>query len=431
MLTAGQIIPFLSHEDPEVRSHARRYLVSAHDPSPATAEDFWAAADKAPPDEVGAYIDRLGFVPQTEASFRRLLDELPKADPASQDSLRRTLERLDFSLLQEHWELIQANPAVSQALRDHFQARIDLANEPPEPLWDRMTEFAVALGERDITEAEELQADRLMEAVSRHDALFAPRVLADLSDPAVKAWHELFVVDLAGEMRLTNGVGLLLDKLNVDDSDFLWEVAADALVRIGDDNVINAITDRFAKDGEGFRISATEILGRIKRPESQAALTKLLPVETDLAIVAAIAGSLVDLCPTDAPTLDTLRALARDVAYDRMTTHLDESLLTLSTMTGIDLPEGPEWQKRIDESRSRWSVGMSNVDHLMQPVGSLGPSTLHAAPLTPTRPDRSAAAVAERPAQVRKPFRNERAKVGRNDPCPCGSGKKLKKCCGK
>ena len=24
---------------------------------------------------------------------------------------------------------------------------------------------------------------------------------------------------------------------------------------------------------------------------------------------------------------------------------------------------------------------------------------------------------------------NERRKVGRNDPCPCGSGKKYKKCC--
>jgi preprotein translocase subunit SecA len=26
---------------------------------------------------------------------------------------------------------------------------------------------------------------------------------------------------------------------------------------------------------------------------------------------------------------------------------------------------------------------------------------------------------------------NEMPKVGRNDPCPCGSGKKYKKCCGK
>jgi hypothetical protein len=28
------------------------------------------------------------------------------------------------------------------------------------------------------------------------------------------------------------------------------------------------------------------------------------------------------------------------------------------------------------------------------------------------------------------PFRREGPKVGRNDPCPCGSGKKLKQCCG-
>jgi len=34
----------------------------------------------------------------------------------------------------------------------------------------------------------------------------------------------------------------------------------------------------------------------------------------------------------------------------------------------------------------------------------------------------------------RKSFYNEdgsRLKVGRNDPCPCGSGKKYKNCCGR
>lgn len=29
-----------------------------------------------------------------------------------------------------------------------------------------------------------------------------------------------------------------------------------------------------------------------------------------------------------------------------------------------------------------------------------------------------------------KPFAHKASKTGRNDPCPCGSGKKLKKCCG-
>ncbi|MGL1887252.1 MAG: UPF0149 family protein [Reichenbachiella sp.] len=31
---------------------------------------------------------------------------------------------------------------------------------------------------------------------------------------------------------------------------------------------------------------------------------------------------------------------------------------------------------------------------------------------------------------VEKPIVREESKVGRNDPCPCGSGKKFKKCCG-
>lgn len=29
-----------------------------------------------------------------------------------------------------------------------------------------------------------------------------------------------------------------------------------------------------------------------------------------------------------------------------------------------------------------------------------------------------------------EPVRRAEPKVGRNDPCPCGSGRKFKKCCG-
>ena len=38
---------------------------------------------------------------------------------------------------------------------------------------------------------------------------------------------------------------------------------------------------------------------------------------------------------------------------------------------------------------------------------------------------------APKPEDARKPetFRREQPKVGRNDPCPCGSGKKYKNCC--
>ncbi len=34
-------------------------------------------------------------------------------------------------------------------------------------------------------------------------------------------------------------------------------------------------------------------------------------------------------------------------------------------------------------------------------------------------------------AEAPKPVKRAEPKVGRNDPCPCGSGKKYKQCCGK
>jgi preprotein translocase subunit SecA len=37
----------------------------------------------------------------------------------------------------------------------------------------------------------------------------------------------------------------------------------------------------------------------------------------------------------------------------------------------------------------------------------------------------------EEPAEVHFTFHRETPKVGRNDLCPCGSGKKYKKCCGR
>ena len=37
----------------------------------------------------------------------------------------------------------------------------------------------------------------------------------------------------------------------------------------------------------------------------------------------------------------------------------------------------------------------------------------------------------EEKKQVKVPIVNDGPKVGRNDLCPCGSGKKYKNCCGK
>ena len=51
-------------------------------------------------------------------------------------------------------------------------------------------------------------------------------------------------------------------------------------------------------------------------------------------------------------------------------------------------------------------------------------------PVTAGDGEMNEAASQSQTATVVKPIHREAAKVGRNDPCPCGSGKKYKKCCG-
>jgi hypothetical protein len=77
------------------------------------------------------------------------------------------------------------------------------------------------------------------------------------------------------------------------------------------------------------------------------------------------------------------------------------------------------------------------VPTLQDPLGSRlflirgGLDAPPAPPLpSPTAPPPEMAMRAEAEPPRTMPVRRDGKKVGRNDPCPCGSGKKYKKCCG-
>jgi preprotein translocase subunit SecA len=71
------------------------------------------------------------------------------------------------------------------------------------------------------------------------------------------------------------------------------------------------------------------------------------------------------------------------------------------------------------------------VDRQRQPAGAYDYQHAEASALTdPAQPQDADVAVAERPAQAAAPFVRGERKVGRNEPCPCGSGRKYKQCHG-
>ena len=98
----------------------------------------------------------------------------------------------------------------------------------------------------------------------------------------------------------------------------------------------------------------------------------------------------------------------------------------------------------VELTREQWAAGGKEVDELMLPIlGFCEASSWAAHDL----PDPIAAEQAQheiapsvraihaywlerrKPSRPREPVRRSEPRIGRNDPCPCGSGKKFKHCC--
>ncbi|MBC7816752.1 MAG: SEC-C domain-containing protein [Planctomycetaceae bacterium] len=85
--------------------------------------------------------------------------------------------------------------------------------------------------------------------------------------------------------------------------------------------------------------------------------------------------------------------------------------------------EPDEWTEQMEEDAQR----------TQESLGILYEQNLHK---TPVHQDEYPAAktrpktITSRPHAVHPPFHRTMSKIGRNEPCPCGSGKKFKKCCG-
>ncbi|MBN2036457.1 MAG: SEC-C domain-containing protein [Chitinispirillaceae bacterium] len=82
--------------------------------------------------------------------------------------------------------------------------------------------------------------------------------------------------------------------------------------------------------------------------------------------------------------------------------------------------------ERVEPERTAPVQAPSQTIHSSFDVFTSGPG---AAKPIPTA-QRQAQLVTNRASGGSRAFVNNAIQVGRNDPCPCGSGKKYKKCCG-
>lgn len=105
-------------------------------------------------------------------------------------------------------------------------------------------------------------------------------------------------------------------------------------------------------------------------------------------------------CPHSVSKIENLI----EEGYDQLLLSLEDELYANCVINGIDHPKLQSWKTLIDNRETRLKERdeelTKDFDHF------------NSRPINPQSPIQS-------------------TKIGRNDSCPCGSGKKYKKCCGK
>ena len=276
-----------------------------------------------------------------------------------------------------------------------------------EALWRELE--AICEEGKDKTYAGEMrwhEAEDIVEQLARQGAQHADRMMKLLRrkiedyEDNPQTWLEPLVVKLAGELRHEPAIPLIVAKLH-EDAEVLSEECQAALVKIGGDDVIRAVRQDYPTAEFHFRLYGSGVLGRVHTDIAVQVLIELLPQEQDLDQQVWLAQALVGHFSTEG------NEVARKVLLDDPDLHsLRDDLVVACTLMGQDFPELEAWRKEAQEEKRRKPFIYG--DTASSPPAARIPAAPR--PLVPIQ-------------------RAEKKKVGRNDPCPCGSGKKFKKCC--
>ncbi|GJM70619.1 hypothetical protein HMSSN036_28350 [Paenibacillus macerans] len=340
--------------------------------------------------------------PQTEETIRELLAlcQSPAYDNNTKFHLKNMLYHSDPQLLDPFVEFIEKDPVWKKRV----QQKRNLSIMDDQELVSAFQLFIEQSADKYINELDTTYGDEIVNELSRRKCIDPDTVLQKLDaynpDDLSYGYETSYFAQLAGAMKLEAAIPLLCGLLGAKD-EWLPEKAIEALVHIGTTSVVTTLADRyFAANGEYFRLYASDVFGRIKLPASEEALLSLLPEEQNLTYATRLADGLCELGSSKG--LPLVQAMVEG-GYDRGLLSLTESIYGYCVISNTPHPSLPQWKKELDMEEARLAEREKELERMFASPGSQG--------------------------SLNTPYTNPN-KVGRNDPCPCGSGKKYKKCCG-
>ncbi len=414
-LSEDKIKEAILHIDPEVREMAVRYFADSFSPDPTIMPLVIQAVGKYGRGQgISLFALRQGLV-QTDETLQWLMSEFAREGDPGDEKWRRyclglndLLTETDAHLLAKYELAILDIEGLDLSVREVVKERVALLLVEPAVCWTRLHDFCEREKTKQYTNEVDLpHAFRLVEAIARHGEEYAEPVMAILAEKVEDfndnpmAWLEPLAVRLAGEMRLEAAIPLIVGKLHEEEGDLLAEECERALWKIGNDAVVEAVCTGFAQAEWHYRLFGASVLENIHSDLTVTKCLELLPQEEDADLRVWLGKALLRQLSFEG--IEPLRQLILRGPLDGEMLELRNNLLTACTLMDATIPEFEAWKKDSEHDEK-----------------------MRKAFLAKGRPTLKDDYWEDEDDEDEPPARQ---KVGRNDPCPCGSGKKFKKCC--
>lgn len=385
-------------------------------------------------------------LPQTAATIRWLTDELAKdwyLDDVNIDNYRTAVALVlchaSVDLLGP--EMVEL-PAFPEELKELFSERLEMGSWDWETGWAALEQLGrKAQAPEGFLQRDVRRADRIIESLARHPdkaAVLLPLLECQYQghDLDVMEWLGALLVELAGRMRLTAAVPILVEQLFEEDF-FVTDSCLTALKWIGGDEVVRTLAEHWPTAEPDFRQAAAEILEHVHTDLSAKTCLEFFLAEEDDStrdfLANALLGNFVEAAIEPIRQIVTGEFLTPDLL------DLKHRLIAACTVMGKSFPEYQEWYAQA--AAESWGWGDCESTRIRECFGDPYDDfddDWFDPPYELEDEDFEDEESADEPIEASLPYeqlprlepiRREQPRVGRNDPCPCGSGKKYKKCC--
>ncbi len=386
-----KIQPYILSEDPHVQDFALRVI---HDGHLGDDDTFLLALEANDRNEPKALFNNI--IPRTsnirigEKGFRALLERIKRNDDNYDWYKTRVLESSAVLFHQFRSEL---EPLFTPEIVNVYA---QLPTHSEEELFQKLDTISYAL-EQEYDDTMFEYGKKVIENLVHRELLSNVEIaetVREFIDEEEYDFKGLLYLYAAGIAKCTEVIPVIAPLLRNDyEDDFISELAFTTMKQIGTDEVVQHVAP-LMKDS----FHAIGVLEVIKTRKAEEALLTGFDQLTGKMIKTSIAESLCFLLSKEAiPKVEHLI----ETGYEKQMTLLEEALYPNCVINNIDHPKLDEWKAFLDQENSP-----EKQEQMHKEIFEMFQES------TPAQPTKS-------------------TKVGRNEPCPCGSGKKYKKCCGK